>query len=135
MIYTTNMIESVNYQLRKVVRNQRRFSIERSALKLIYFAINNIKTKGRGPQPTNTPGWTACINQPAVHYPQQPPTAQHDHQPTLHKPTDRPGPLAPRFVEPLHRFHNTVADAMTAERPSAILVRGDDSAAARFGSG
>ena len=49
-------------------RNQRRFSIERSALKLIYFAINNIKTKRGGPQPTNTPGWTDCINQPAVHY-------------------------------------------------------------------
>ena len=25
-----------------------------------------------------------------------------------------PGPLAPRFEEPLHRFHNMLADCMTA---------------------
>ena len=26
-----------------------------------------------------------------------------------------PGPLSPRFEEPLHRFHNMVADCMTAD--------------------
>ena len=26
-----------------------------------------------------------------------------------------PGPLSPRFEEPLHRFHNMVADCLTAD--------------------
>lgn len=39
-----------------------------------------------------------------------------------------PGPLAPRFEEPLHRFHNMLADVMTAASPGEIRVpRGDDS--------
>lgn len=48
-----------------------------------------------------------------------------------------PGPLAPRFEEPLHRFHNMLADMMTADRPSEIAIPcgDDDSEAARLGSG
>ena len=75
VIYTTNMIESVNYQLRKVTKNRGHFPNERSALKLLYLAIRNINTQRGGPQGTNTPGWKACINQLAIRYPQRLPVA------------------------------------------------------------
>ena len=40
-----------------------------------------------------------------------------------------PGPLAPRFEEPLHRFHNMLADTMTLASPVLIRVPpGDDAA-------
>ena len=47
------------------------------------------------------------------------------------------GPLAPRFEEPLHRFHNMLADCMTADSLAGIAVpAGDDgSDASRLGTG
>ena len=49
----------------------------------------------------------------------------------------RPGPLAPRFEEPLHRFHNMLADCMTSDSLAGLTVPpGDDgSEAARLGTG
>lgn len=75
VVYTTNMIESVNYQLRKVTKNRGHFPNERSALKLLYLAIRNINTTRGGPQGTNTQGWTACINQLSIRYPGRLPLA------------------------------------------------------------
>ena len=34
----------------------------------------------------------------------------------------RPGPLAPRFEEPLHRFHNMLADCMTSDSLAGLTV-------------
>jgi hypothetical protein len=48
------------------------------------------------------------------------------------------GPLAPRFEEPLHRFHNMLADHMTRTSPVGVRIpSGDDakSAADRRGTG
>lgn len=47
------------------------------------------------------------------------------------------GPLAPRFEEPLHRFHNMLADLMTQGDIATIEVPvGDDgSPTSRFGAG
>lgn len=50
------------------------------------------------------------------------------------------GPLAPRFEEPLHRFHNMLADLMTADSLADLTIpSGDDpndqSETARLGSG
>lgn len=48
-----------------------------------------------------------------------------------------PGPLAPRFEEPLHRFHNMLADLMTAESTASgvTIPAGDDAAdAPRLGT-
>ena len=75
VIYTTNMIESINYQLRKVTKNRGHFPNERSALKLLYLAIRNINTTRGGSQGTNTQGWKACINQLAIRYPGRLPLA------------------------------------------------------------
>lgn len=46
------------------------------------------------------------------------------------------GPLAPRFEEPLHRFHRMLADCMTLPSLAAMTVPGGDdgSAAARLGT-
>ncbi|MCY4457120.1 MAG: aromatic ring-hydroxylating dioxygenase subunit alpha [Acidimicrobiaceae bacterium] len=48
-----------------------------------------------------------------------------------------PGPLAPRFEEPLHRFHNMLADTMTAESLAEITIPAGDgnSEAERLGCG
>lgn len=49
-----------------------------------------------------------------------------------------PGPLAPRFEEPLHRFHNMLADHMTIDDLGSLAVpSGDDPCndADRWGSG
>ena len=48
-----------------------------------------------------------------------------------------PGPLAPRFEEPLHRFHNILADLMTLESPAGVHIpEGDDgSPESQLGSG
>lgn len=48
-----------------------------------------------------------------------------------------PGPLAPRFEEPLHRFHNMLAELMTAADVGAVAVpAGDDgSVVSLYGAG
>jgi len=48
-----------------------------------------------------------------------------------------PGPLAPRFEEPLHRFHSMLADCMTADSLASgvtIPVGDDGSEASRWGT-
>lgn len=69
VVYTTNMIESINYQLRKVTKNRGHFPNERAAIKLLYLAIRNITTKRGGQAGTRTWGWTACLNQLAIYFP------------------------------------------------------------------
>ena len=68
-IPVTNMIESINYQLRKVTKNRGHFPTERAALKLLYLATRNITTKRGGRAGTGTPGWKACLNQLAIYFP------------------------------------------------------------------
>jgi Transposase, Mutator family len=43
VIYTTNLIESVNSRLRKVTRNRGQFPSEQAALKVLYLAVRNIE--------------------------------------------------------------------------------------------
>lgn len=45
VIYTTNAIESLNYQLQKVTKNRGRFPSTDAAVKLLWLAICNIKDK------------------------------------------------------------------------------------------
>ena len=44
-IYTTNAIESMNYQLRKVTKNRSTFSTDDAILKILYLAIRNASKK------------------------------------------------------------------------------------------
>lgn len=45
IVYTTNAIESLNFQLRKVIKTKGHFPSEESALKLLYLALTNIEKK------------------------------------------------------------------------------------------
>lgn len=45
IIYTTNAIESLNYQLRKIIKNRGHFPNDQAATKLLWLAICNIEDK------------------------------------------------------------------------------------------
>jgi len=44
-IYTTNAVESLNYQLRKVTKNHSTFCTDDAILKILYLAIRNASKK------------------------------------------------------------------------------------------
>lgn len=69
VVYTTNAIESINYQLRKVTKNRGHFPNDRAALKLLYLATRNITTERGGDAGTGTLGWKACLNAMAIYFP------------------------------------------------------------------
>lgn len=48
MVYTTNAIESLNYQLRKVIKTKGHFPNDDAAIKLLYLALRNVERKWRG---------------------------------------------------------------------------------------
>ena len=69
IIYTTNAIESLNYQLRKVTKSRGSFPSDAAALKLLYLAIRNINQK-RGSNPgSGTYRWTEALNAFAIQFP------------------------------------------------------------------
>lgn len=45
VIYTTNSIESLNYQMRKVIKNRGQFPNDAAPVKLLWLAIRNIEDK------------------------------------------------------------------------------------------
>ena len=60
IIYTTNAIESLNYQLRKVTKARGSFPNDAAAIKLLYLAIRNINQKRGSTQGTGVDrlwGW------------------------------------------------------------------------------
>ena len=69
VVYTTNMIESINYQLRKVTKTRGHFPTEKAALKLLYLAVRNITTERGGAAGTGTWGWKSCLNQLDIYFP------------------------------------------------------------------
>lgn len=69
VIYTTNMIESINFQLRKATRNRGAFPSDRSALKLLYIAVTRISTKRGGNLGTGSHGWNQALNAFAIYFP------------------------------------------------------------------
>ena len=45
IIYTTNAIESLNYQLRKIIKNRGHFPSDDAVVKLLWLAIRDIEDK------------------------------------------------------------------------------------------
>ena len=45
VIYTTNSIESLNYQMRKIIKNRGQFPNDQAVVKLLWLAIRNIEDK------------------------------------------------------------------------------------------
>ena len=90
LIYTTNSIESLNYQLRKIIKNRGLFPNDQAVVKLLWLAIMNIEDKrareraketangvargqrkapGRLVEGAVTQGWKAALGQLALAYP------------------------------------------------------------------
>ena len=77
VIYTTNAIESVNFQLRKLTKTRGHFPDDDAAVKLLYLGIRNITgrhidgqglIRERGERGTGTLGWKAALNAFAVRF-------------------------------------------------------------------
>jgi len=64
IIYTTNAIESLNMQLRKVTKNRGHFPSDEAATKLLYLALRDITAKWTKPPV----GWNAAANQFAIQF-------------------------------------------------------------------
>ena len=87
VIYTTNAIESLNYQLRKIIKNRGHFPNDAAAVKLLWLAICTIEDKrarerakqaGKGKDRQSIPhlvegatlqGWKAALGELALIYP------------------------------------------------------------------
>ncbi|MEI7489324.1 MAG: IS256 family transposase [Chryseobacterium sp.] len=64
MIYTTNIIEGYNRQLRKVTKNRGVFPTDDSLFKLLYLATTDASKKWNMPRQ----GWAEMIGQLAIHF-------------------------------------------------------------------
>ena len=64
VIYTTNAIESVNAQLRKIIKTRGHFPTDDAAIKLLWLALRNIAVKWG----SATHHWSEAMQQLAVLY-------------------------------------------------------------------
>ena len=64
VIYTTNAVESLNAQLRKVTKKRRSFPTDDAALKLLFLTLQNVEKKWTMP----IRNWNLAINQFAIHF-------------------------------------------------------------------
>jgi hypothetical protein len=62
IIYTTNAIESMHMQLRKIIKNRGHFPSDEAASKLLYLALRNIEKDWKMPPIT----WRQAVNQFAI---------------------------------------------------------------------
>jgi putative transposase len=69
IVYTTNMIESVNYQMRKSSKTRGHFPDDESALKLLRLIARDITTTRGGEAGTGTWGWKQALNAFEIHFP------------------------------------------------------------------
>ena len=68
VIYTTNLIESMNARLRKVTRNRGQFPTEQAALKVLYLAVRNLD-EYRGPTVgTRSSGWKQALQAFTIYF-------------------------------------------------------------------
>ena len=63
-IYTTNAIESLNYSLRKIIKNRAVFPNDEAVTKLLYLALRNASRKWTMP----IQDWKRAMNQFAIHF-------------------------------------------------------------------
>lgn len=69
IVYTTNAIESINFQIRKITKNRGHFPDTDSAMKLVYLGLRNISSIRGGSSGTGTHGWKEALNAMAVLFP------------------------------------------------------------------
>jgi putative transposase len=61
-VYTTNVIESLNYSLRKITKTRAAFPTEEAAIKLLWLGLRNIEKKWTMP----IQNWSLAMNQMAI---------------------------------------------------------------------
>ena len=91
VIYTTNQVESLNYQMRNIIKNRGQFPNDASVVKLLWLAIRNIEDKrarerakeaglpkgtnrkapGKLVEGATIQGWTKALNELALRYPER----------------------------------------------------------------
>lgn len=69
VVYTTNLIESINFQLRKITKTRGHFPSDDAAMKLLYLGLRNISSKRGGESGTGTWGWKQALNTLVVLFP------------------------------------------------------------------
>lgn len=69
IVYTTNMVESVNFQMRKASKTRGHFPDDDSALKLLRLIGRDISTTRGGDAGTGTWGWKEALNSFEIHFP------------------------------------------------------------------
>ena len=69
VVYTTNAIESINFQLRKITKARGHFPSDEAAMKLLYLGLRNISSNRGGESGTGTHGWKIALNTLVVHFP------------------------------------------------------------------
>jgi len=68
VIYTTNLIESMNARLRKVTRNRGQFPSEQAALKVLYLAVRNLEDyRGRNVG-VRSSGWKQALQAFTIYF-------------------------------------------------------------------
>ena len=69
IVYTTNMVESVNYQMRKASKTRGHFPDDDAALKLLRLIASGLSTTRGGTAGTGTWNWTEALNALDMHFP------------------------------------------------------------------
>lgn len=68
VLYTTNMIESLNARLRKATRNRGAFPSEQAALKCLYLTVRTMTRPDGAVGITRSNGWKATLNAFAIEF-------------------------------------------------------------------
>jgi transposase-like protein len=68
VIYTTNLIESMNARLRKVTRNRGQFPSEQAALKVLYLAVRNLEDYQGRNVGIRSSGWKQALQAFTIYF-------------------------------------------------------------------
>jgi putative transposase len=68
VIYTTNLIESINARLRKVARNRSQFPSEQAVLKVLYLAVRNLEEFRRPNVGIRSSGWKQALQAFTIYF-------------------------------------------------------------------
>jgi putative transposase len=68
VIYTTNLIESINARLRKVTRNRGQFPSEQAVLKVLYLAVRNLEEYRRPTVGIRSSGWKQALQAFTIYF-------------------------------------------------------------------
>jgi putative transposase len=68
VIYTTNLIESMNSRLRKVTRNRGQFPSEQAALKVLYLAVRNLQDYRSPNVGIRSSGWKQALQAFTIYF-------------------------------------------------------------------